>query len=119
MQNAKVKVSVLCPGFVKTNIATSDRNRPTNLQTEMTQFSEAEQSFAAMMFAGIASGMSPAEVAEKVFAAIQNDQFYILPHPEFLPAVRARMEAILEQRNPASVFSSGTMPSIPLPRGEQ
>ena len=115
MQNAKVKVSVLCPGFVNTNIAASERNRPANLQTEMAQFSETEQSFAAMMFAGIASGMPPAEVAEKVFAAIQNDQFYILPHPEFLPVVRARMEAILEQKNPFSVFSSGGMPSIPLP----
>lgn len=115
MQNAKIKVSVLCPGFVNTNIAASERNRPANLQTEMAQFSETEQSFAAMMFAGIASGMPPAEVAEKVFAAIQNDQFYILPHPEFLPVVRARMEAILEQKNPFSVFSSGGMPSIPLP----
>lgn len=119
MQNAKVKVSVLCPGFVKTNIATSERNRPANLQTEMPQFSEAEQSFAAMMFAGIASGMPPAEVAEKVFAAIQNEQFYIFPHPEFLPAVRARMEAILEQRNPMSVLSTEAIPGMPLPGSEQ
>lgn len=115
MQNAKVKVSVLCPGFVKTNIATSERNRPAELQTEMPQFSEAEQSFAAMMFAGIASGMPPAEVAETVFAAIQNEQFYIFPHPEFLPAVRARMEAILEQRNPTSILSSSPIPSMPTP----
>jgi NAD(P)-dependent dehydrogenase (short-subunit alcohol dehydrogenase family) len=100
MQQAKVKVSVLCPGFVNTNIATSDRNRPSHLQTEMPQFSEAEQSFAARMFAGIADGMPPAEVAEKVFAAIQDEQFYVFPHPEFLAFVRARMENILEQRNP-------------------
>jgi NAD(P)-dependent dehydrogenase (short-subunit alcohol dehydrogenase family) len=119
MQNAKVKVSVLCPGFVKTNIATSERNRPANLQTEIPQFSEAEQSFAAMMFAGIASGMPPAEVAEKVFAAIQNEQFYIFPHPEFLPAVRARMEAILEQRNPTSILSTEARPGISLPESEQ
>lgn len=118
MQNAKVKVSVLCPGFVKTNIVTSERNRPADLQTDMPQFSEAEQSFAAMMFAGIASGMPPAEVAEKVFGAIQNEQFYIFPHPEFLPAVRARMEAILEQRNPMSVLSTMAMPGTP-PENEQ
>ena len=119
MQKAKVKASVLCPGFVNTNIATSERNRPANLQTEMPQFSEAEQSFAARMFAGIASGTPPAEVAEKVFAAIQNEKFYILPHPEFLPVVRARMEAILEQKNPSSLFSEGAAPSIPLPGGEK
>jgi hypothetical protein len=85
----------------------------------MPQFSEAEQSFAAMMFAGIASGMPPAEVAEKVFAAIQNEQFYIFPHPEFLPAVRARMEAILEQRNPTSILSTEARPGISLPESEQ
>lgn len=110
MQKSKVKVSVLCPGFVNTNIATSDRNRPANLQTGMPQFSEAEMSFASMMFAGIASGTPPTEVAEKVFAAIENEQFYILPHPELLPVVRMRMEAILGQRNPPSVFDGSATP---------
>ncbi len=115
MQSAKVKVSVLCPGFVNTNIATSERNRPTHLQVEMPQFSEAEQLFAATMFTRIASGMPPTEVAEKVFTAVQNEQFYIFPHPEFLDFFRARTQAILEQRNPESVFTSGEIPSLLLP----
>jgi short-subunit dehydrogenase len=105
MQEAKVKVSVLCPGFVNTNIATSERNRPDHLRAPEPerQLTEAEQSFAIMMFAGISSGTPPAEVAEKVFTAIQNEQFYIFPHPEFLAHVRARMENIVEQRNPTFV----------------
>jgi NAD(P)-dependent dehydrogenase (short-subunit alcohol dehydrogenase family) len=110
MQKAKVKVSVLCPGFVNTNIATSDRNRPVHLQVELPQFSETEVSFASLMFASIASGTPPADVAEKVFTAIENEQFYILPHPELLPVVRMRMEAILEQRNPPSVFDGSSTP---------
>jgi NAD(P)-dependent dehydrogenase (short-subunit alcohol dehydrogenase family) len=110
LQKAKVKVSVLCPGFVNTNIATSERNRPAHLQVDMPQFSETEMSFAAMMFAGIAAGTPPADVAEKVFTAIQSEQFYILPHPELLPLVRMRMEAILEQRNPPSVFDGSSTP---------
>jgi NAD(P)-dependent dehydrogenase (short-subunit alcohol dehydrogenase family) len=113
MQQAKVKVSVLCPGFVNTNIATSDRNRPTQLQTGEQQFSESEMAFASMMFAGIAAGTPPAEVAEKVFAAIQNEQFYIISHPEFLPMVRMRMEAILEQRNPEPLLATGLTPPSP------
>jgi NAD(P)-dependent dehydrogenase (short-subunit alcohol dehydrogenase family) len=111
MQNAKVKVSVLCPGFVNTNIATSDRNRPAQLQPGEQQFSETEMAFASMMFAGIASGTPPTEVAEKVFTAIQNEQFYIISHPEFLPMVRMRMEAILEQRNPEPLLPTGLTPS--------
>ncbi|MBI3795831.1 MAG: SDR family NAD(P)-dependent oxidoreductase [Deltaproteobacteria bacterium] len=100
LQGAPVKVSVLCPGFVNTNIVTSERNRPVHLRVPEQQFSEAEQSFAILMLSSVASGTPPAEVAEKVFAAIQDEQFYILPHPEFLPSVRARMERILEQKNP-------------------
>jgi NAD(P)-dependent dehydrogenase (short-subunit alcohol dehydrogenase family) len=111
MQHAQVKVSVLCPGFVNTNIATSDRNRPAQLQPGEQQFSETEMAFASMMFAGIASGTPPAEVAEKVFAAIQNEQFYIFSHPEFLTAVRTRMETILEQRNPEPLLPTGLIPS--------
>ena len=111
MQHAKVKVSVLCPGFVNTNIATSDRNRPAQLQPGEQQFSETEMAFASMVFAGVAAGTPPAEVAEKVFAAIQNEQFYIFSHPEFLTAVRTRMEAILEQRNPEPMLPTGLTPS--------
>jgi NAD(P)-dependent dehydrogenase (short-subunit alcohol dehydrogenase family) len=111
MQQAQVKVSVLCPGFVNTNIATSDRNRPAQLQPGEQQFSESEMAFASMMFAGIAAGTPPAEVAEKVFSAIQNEQFYIFSHPEFLTAVRTRMETILEQRNPEPVLLTGLIPS--------
>jgi NAD(P)-dependent dehydrogenase (short-subunit alcohol dehydrogenase family) len=111
MQQAKVKVSVLCPGFVNTNIATSDRNRPTHLQPGEQQFSESEMAFASMMFAGIAAGTPPAGVAEKVFTAIQNEQFYIFSHPEFLTAVRTRMETILEQRNPEPLLLTGLTPN--------
>ena len=110
MQRAKVKVSVLCPGFVNTNIATSDRNRPARLHPGEQQFSESEMAFASMMFAGIAAGTPPAGVAEKVFTAIRNEQFYIFSHPEFLTAVRTRMEAILEQRNPEPVLPTGLTP---------
>ena len=64
----------------------------------------------------IEHGMPPTEVAEKVFAAIQDEKFYILPHPELLEVVRLRMQDILEQRNPTLAMpdmfgSSGTKSS--------
>src|SRR6266853_243800 len=34
MQNSLIKVSVLCPGCVRTNIANAERNRPAELQNE-------------------------------------------------------------------------------------
>ena len=104
MQGAQVKVSVLCPGFVKTNILDSERNRPDEFQTPAQEGDEAGQAMTEAFRQMIDRGMPPAQVAEKVFAAIQDEKFYILPHPELLDPVRSRMEDILEQRNPTLVM---------------
>ena len=100
MQGAQVKVSVLCPGFVRTNIIDSERNRPAEYQTPEQELDEAGQAMSQAFRQFVDQGMPPAEVAEKVFAAIQDERFYILPNPELLAPVRSRMEDILEQRNP-------------------
>ena len=103
---APVKVSVLCPGFVQTNIADSNRNRPADLADGATRIRPAE--FEAGIRAAIASGIPPATVAELVFTSIRDERFYVLPHPEMTASrVRARMEGILENRTPTSA---------PLPR---
>ena len=104
MQGAQVKVSVLCPGFVKTNILDSERNRPAEFQTPQQELDEAGQAMNEAFRQFIDQGMPPAQVAEKVFAAIQDEKFYILPHPELLEPVRSRMEDILAQRNPTLVM---------------
>ena len=104
MQGAQVKVSVLCPGFVKTNIIDSERNRPAEFQTPQQELDEAGQALNEAFRQFIDQGMPPAQVAEKVFAAIQDEKFYILPHPELLAPVRSRMEDILAQRNPTLVM---------------
>jgi len=51
----------------------------------------------------VASGMSPGEVANRVFEAIKGEKFYILTHPEMTPYVQARMEAIVGRENPPSI----------------
>jgi NAD(P)-dependent dehydrogenase (short-subunit alcohol dehydrogenase family) len=98
LAGSKVGVSVLCPGFVKTKIASSDRNRPAehsggggvppgpNLGDAMHQMVE--------------SGKAPEEVADAVVAAIKERRFYILTHPEMKPAIEHRLRDILEERPP-------------------
>jgi hypothetical protein len=44
--------------------------------------------------------MPPAEVADRVFEAIEEERFYILTHPEFMPLIEARMAAIVQGHNP-------------------
>lgn len=102
-RNAKVKVSVLCPGWVNTRIMDSERNRPGELRNESGDLPtgpEAEAIVQSMRDAAQA-GLSPRQVAEQVFDAIRDEQFYILTHPEYNEAIRQRMENILQLRNPA------------------
>jgi NAD(P)-dependent dehydrogenase (short-subunit alcohol dehydrogenase family) len=101
-RGAQIRVSVLCPAGVNTRIVDSARNRPAHLQNKRAP--ELSPDAAARMQAARAAmerEMPPRQVAEKVFAAIREEKFYILTHPEWKDAVRTRMEDILLERNPS------------------
>ena len=100
---SKVKVSVLCPAWVKTQLMDGERNRPRELQNASDQ--EATTPQAAMMYEAVrqlvASGTDPGEIGDIVVDAIRGEKFYILPHPAWKEQVRVRMEDILEGRIPS------------------
>lgn len=99
---SKVKVSVLCPGGVRTRIASSGRNRPDELLGDASRPTEGEIDQSTQAWADRISdgGMDPEEVAERVFEAIQAEQLYILTHDSVDERIRERMEDILARRNP-------------------
>jgi NAD(P)-dependent dehydrogenase (short-subunit alcohol dehydrogenase family) len=97
MFQARASASVLCPAFVKTKIAESGRNRPGAVAAAAAEPNE----FEAMVRGMVESGVSPESIADKVFEAIQEQQFWILTHPEMDAAIRARVEGMLARRNPA------------------
>jgi NAD(P)-dependent dehydrogenase (short-subunit alcohol dehydrogenase family) len=96
LTNSKIKVSVLCPGFVRTQIMNSERHRRANLLTEAHANAEIE----AMWRAGIEAGTDPTEIAAGVLSAIRKERLYILPNPEFNEAIRAHAEDLVLERNP-------------------
>lgn len=105
--NAKVKASVLCPGFVKTRIMDYERNRPVELQNETTRpLTPEEEALVQYMLQAIQAGMSPQQVADYVFQAIREERFYIFTHPEYIAAVQKRMDDIIQARNPSNPFQS-------------
>jgi len=96
-----IGVSVLCPGFVRTGISDSGRNR---LQRYGKPKPLDPASPAAALVAHIAglvqAGIDPDVVAAKVLQAIRNDDLYIFTHPEMADEVRQRfagIEAALER----------------------
>ena len=96
-RNARIGASVLCPGFVNTNIFDAERNRPAALRQPndptTSPFAEAGRALLAM-------GKQPAEVADIVFRSIEEDRFYILPHPAWDDFVRGRFEHVLARGAP-------------------
>ena len=100
-RGSKLKVSVLCPGLVKTRIGESGRNRPEELMNALGEREKSleDKQWIQRLFQGI-QWMDPPEVADKVFDAIRDEKFYILTHPELKDRIRRRMEDILQERNP-------------------
>lgn len=99
-RSALVRVSVLCPGYVKTQTMDSERNRPIELRDQPFEMSSEQQAMLDAARKAVESGMSPIELAGHVFRAIQEERFYILTHPEEMLSIRERMENILYGRNP-------------------
>ena len=99
-RRALVKVSVLCPGFVKTNIMNSIRNRPVELQNDPVEIPPHLQAHLDFMNASVDTGMPPHQVADHVFNAIRDEKFYIQTHPEWLPAIKLRVDNLLSGENP-------------------
>jgi NAD(P)-dependent dehydrogenase (short-subunit alcohol dehydrogenase family) len=101
-RGAKVKVSVLCPGWVNTRILDAERNRPSALRNDPLTL-PADPAAEAVIQAGrqaAQQGMSPDQVADCVFQAIAREQLYIFTHPETKAWVRSQLEHMLAERNP-------------------
>jgi NAD(P)-dependent dehydrogenase (short-subunit alcohol dehydrogenase family) len=102
LSGAKVKVSVLCPGWVNTRLMDSDRNRPGGLLNDPAQevANPAKEAFEQTVRQLLQTGLTSEQVADHVVRAIRDEKFYILTHPDMKDAIRLRMEDILEERNP-------------------
>jgi len=100
-QRSRVAVSVLCPAYVPTAIADSERARPGVLANPPGTQSAAQRATEAMVKKAVASGkISADQVADAVLDAIRRERFYILTHERIKPAIRARLEDVLEERAP-------------------
>jgi NAD(P)-dependent dehydrogenase (short-subunit alcohol dehydrogenase family) len=100
----QVGASVLCPYFVPTGISQSQRNKPSALADEKPTRSQLIGQ--AMTDKAVGSGkLTAADVAQMVFDAVAQDQFYIFSHPRALGNVQRRMEAIVSVRNPPDPFA--------------
>jgi len=92
MDGAKVGVTVLCPGPVRSNIKASSRNRPAGLAAGGLTDTDLEKNpIAAEM-----RWLEPDEVGEIVVRAVRRGDFYALTHPEMGDRVQERFQGIAD-----------------------
>ena len=103
-RKAKVKVSVLCPYWVKTRILESERNRPPELQNPQGPEDQgASTELQAAQAALQQEGISPQQAADFVFDAIRENKFYIFTDTKFMAHMQIRMNDILKGGNPTAL----------------
>ncbi|MEM7342557.1 MAG: SDR family NAD(P)-dependent oxidoreductase [Actinomycetota bacterium] len=100
-EESTVGVSCLCPGWVNTRIAESDRNRPEWASPDaLDEPSEEAEMRMAFIRDQLASGRSPEAVADMVHDAILGDRFWIFTDDQMVAGMQPRYNAVLSQTNP-------------------
>ncbi|MBK8725284.1 MAG: SDR family NAD(P)-dependent oxidoreductase [Holophagaceae bacterium] len=100
LRESRLKVSVLCPAWVRTRIAQSDRHRQAPEGVAASAPDGVSEGIAEAVRRATEAGLEPEAVADAVFEADAADRFYILTHAATKAGVRRRMEDILEDRPP-------------------
>jgi len=95
-----VGVSVLCPGWVRTRIGDSGRNRPADVPPPP----ELDAAVASALRQLVETGMEPSAVAGHVVDAVRDRRFYVLTHPEMGESIRRRAEEVLAGGPPGTAF---------------
>jgi NAD(P)-dependent dehydrogenase (short-subunit alcohol dehydrogenase family) len=98
-----VRVSVLCPGMVRTKIHEATRNWPDRYgPLPVVQDSPQVAQWRKAASSRVVAGQDPAIIAAAVRDAIVGERFWILTHPEFGGAIIANYTDAVEGREPRS-----------------
>lgn len=101
MTHPEVGVTVVCPGWVRTGINRSERNRPVDAVRPRAEGDDsAVPALRSMIDDLIETGLDPADVAGLVVDAVRASRFSVLTHPEWIGMVRDRTERLLSGETP-------------------
>ncbi len=100
-RESKISVSVLCPGFVKSNILDPLRSRPDRFESfKAVELPPQLEMIGKAFKYAVDTGMEPDVIGEKVLKGIINKQFYIFTHENTKEQIKNRMDNMLFDKNP-------------------
>jgi NAD(P)-dependent dehydrogenase (short-subunit alcohol dehydrogenase family) len=98
-----IGVTVLCPGFVRTRISGSARNRPEHYGPARAPDPASPAGRLAAESARLQqAGLDPADIAAQTLTAIREDELYVFTHPEMHDEVKERFAAIVAAMDKAA-----------------
>ena len=106
LADPKVGISVLCPGWVRTRIFESERNRPEAPRQDSADATPIVQMMRKAAEEALENGLDPREVGGIVVDAIKARRFYILTHP-WQEMIEHHAKNILEGRDPIGIIPPG------------
>jgi NAD(P)-dependent dehydrogenase (short-subunit alcohol dehydrogenase family) len=109
MAGLPIGVSVLCPGWVRTNILEADRNWPVNLGA-VPERDPVGAVTEPHVRRALGEGANPAFIADAVADAVTAGRFWVIPQQEFLDVVVRRWDSIAERADPAPAEQIPGMP---------
>jgi NAD(P)-dependent dehydrogenase (short-subunit alcohol dehydrogenase family) len=94
LASSRIRVSMLCPGAVNTNIHEAVLTRPKHL--EKTGYYGADPEAFARLKQVIEVGMEPETLAKYTLEGVRKDELYILPYPEFRETLKDIHERVMK-----------------------
>ncbi len=95
-----IRVTCLCPTWVKSNIASSGRGRP-SAQTKTTKPVEMVKAAQSSVAALVANGMDADRMAELTLAMMAEGRMHVFNDPEARPAIDIRAKTLAEDYDAA------------------
>lgn len=109
--NADIEMHVMCPGFVQTDLYHTENHRPAQYSDPSDPYYSSEAYLKGQQFAKyvITNGKPIDTIADTVFKALENNDFYILTHPEYNPLISDRVNRIVNNGAPDVHVMDGIM----------
>ncbi len=110
-REAAIGVSVLCPGWVNTNILESERNRPEEPREDPGELAPQFKLMRQVVEDLVKKGLDPREVGNIVVDAVRDRRFYVFTHP-WQSMVERRIQNILQGCDPVGALPPGMDPEL-------
>ena len=109
--NSGIEMHVMCPGFVQTDLYHTEQHRPAQYSDPSDPYYQSEAFKKGQQVAKyvITTGMPIDTIAATVFKALEDNEFYILTHPQFNPLILDRVNRIVNHKAPDVHVMDGLM----------